>query len=99
VTWNFVNFWTEVQSLYLAINEVSSVIQNKAYGAKNKVFKLQGGQRYLTLITNIHALIYITYIYIYKRANESSKLLRVMFMNFNRVEPSLYGYVLFNNLA
>jgi hypothetical protein len=41
------------------------VIQNKAYGAKNKVFKLQGGQRYLTLITNIHALIYITYIYIY----------------------------------
>jgi hypothetical protein len=46
--WTSINFWTEVSSLPLSINEVPSTIRNKPRRTKNKVFKLQEGQTYLT---------------------------------------------------
>jgi len=46
--WTSINFWTEVSSLPLSINEVPSTIRNKPRRTKNKVFKLQEGKTYLT---------------------------------------------------
>jgi len=40
---------TEVPSLSLVINNVSSTLQNESEEAKNKVFKPQGAKTYLTL--------------------------------------------------
>jgi hypothetical protein len=41
--------WTDVPSLFLAMNKVTSMIQNEAQRAKNKVVKSQGAKKYLTL--------------------------------------------------
>jgi hypothetical protein len=42
--------WMEVPSPSLVINEVLYTIRNEPQEAKNKVFKSQGGQTYLTLL-------------------------------------------------
>jgi hypothetical protein len=41
--------WTEVPSPSLTINNIPSTIQNEPREATNKIFKLQGGQTYLTI--------------------------------------------------
>jgi hypothetical protein len=54
VTWRAVSFWTEKLTEILIESfrktEVSSMMQIETHGLKNKVFKIQGPDEYLTLI-------------------------------------------------
>jgi hypothetical protein len=52
-TWRTVSFWTEnlteVLIRYFSKTEVLSVMRIEIYGLKNKVYKTQGPEAYLTL--------------------------------------------------
>jgi hypothetical protein len=50
LTWTSVNFWTEVPFPSLAINNISSTIQNEPQETKNESIKSQRGQTYLALV-------------------------------------------------
>jgi len=56
VTWQVVSFWmeklTEVLIRSFTKTEISSVIRIETQGLKNKVFKTQGLEVYLTLNLN-----------------------------------------------
>jgi hypothetical protein len=54
--WTPIKFWTEVPFLFLGINEVPSTIQNEPQWTKNKIVKPQGGQTYLTIISNTNQI-------------------------------------------
>jgi hypothetical protein len=57
VTWRTVSFWmeklTEVLIWSFSKTHISSVMKIETQGLKNKVFKTQGPNEYLTLVFNI----------------------------------------------